>query len=270
MRMTGDQGWRRIWPYHAKRNPKNRAQAKSKIIEGVAMKTEIRLLAVTVGLLTAQISLAQAPAGSTGQCKDGTYTTAASKQGACHGHQGVKDWYAAAPTAPAAPVTPAAAPAAPKTAAAPTAPGPIPHNATGLCNDGVYAMSTSKSAACRGHQGVKEWYAAAPAAAAPAAAPAAAQSAPAAPKAAPASAPAAPPAPAAAPAKSGATTSSKTASMPQAAGGGPGLVWVNTSSNVYHCYGSSYYGKTKEGSYMSEADAKAKGAHADHGKACTN
>jgi Protein of unknown function (DUF3761) len=236
------------------------------------MKIEVRLLAVAVGLLTAQIALAQAPAGSTGQCKDGTYTTAASKQGACHGHQGVKEWYAAAPAAPAAAAAPTAAPAVPKTTAAPTAPGPIPHNATGLCNDGVYAMSTSKSAACRGHQGVKEWYAAAPAppaAPAPSAAPAAAPAAPVAPKAAPAAAPVAPAAPAAAPAKSSATTSSKTASMPQAAGGGPGLVWVNTSSNVYHCYGSSYYGKTKEGSYMSEADAKAKGAHADHGKACS-
>jgi hypothetical protein len=169
------------------------------------MKRAIRLMAVAAGLLAVQGAAAQAPAGSTGQCKDGSYTSAASKQGACKGHQGVKEWYAA--EAPATTKAPA-------TVAVPE-PGPV----------------AAPSAAS-------------PKVATPTPAPVAPQS-------------------------TKASPSAKAAAKPQAAGGGPGMVWVNTDSNVYHCYGTTYYGKTKAGSYMSEADAKAKGARPDHGKPCS-
>lgn len=41
-----------------------------------------------------------------------------------------------------------------------------------------------------------------------------------------------------------------------------GMVWVNTDSGVYHKPGSRYYGKTKVGKYMTEADAKKAGYRA--------
>ncbi len=168
------------------------------------MKTKLALLIIGGAFLAAGPAFAQvpagAPAGSTGLCKDGTYSSAPSKSGACSGHKGVQTWYAAAAAAPAAmKAAPAAAPAPAMKAAAP-APAP------------------------------------APAAAMKAAAPA-----PAAMKAAPAA---------------------------MAPGGGTGQVWVNTASKVYHCQGDKYYGKTKAGSYMSEAAAVAAGNHPDHGKAC--
>jgi hypothetical protein len=75
----------------------------------------------------------------------------------------------------------------------------------------------------------------------------------------------------AAPAKTAAPVKSakgNTTQLAQAPGGGEGKVWVNTSSKVYHCDGDKYYGKTKKGEYMAEADAKAKGFHGEHGKSC--
>ncbi|KWF21922.1 DUF3761 domain-containing protein [Burkholderia pseudomultivorans] len=131
------------------------------------------------------------------------------------------------------------------------APASAPAGTTGLCKDGSFYSGESKKGACAGHKGVKTWYGASAAAAA--SAPAAM---------APATAASAPAASGAAPAKSAPATTA-------AAGGGAGKVWVNDSTKVYHCPTDKYYGKTKHGSYMSEADAKAKGFHPSHGKACS-
>ena len=151
------------------------------------------------------------------------------------------------------------------------APAGAPAGANGICKDGTYSTAASKSGACQGHKGVQTWYSAsvkAPgtagavpaAAAAPASSPAGKTSA-----AMPAPAPAAAGKPTAAKGGPAAAAAAKTA----APGGGPGMVWVNTESKVYHCYGTTYYGKTKAGQYMSEADAKAKGAHGDRGQSCS-
>jgi len=145
------------------------------------------------------------------------------------------------------------------------APAGAPAGTTGVCKDGSYYTGATKKGACRGHKGVQTWYgesaAAAPAAAAPKTAAAAA------PAAAPATtAAAATAAPAAAP--KSATPSAFTPPATAAAGGGPGQVWVNMKSKVYHCSGDKWYGKTKEGQYMTEAEATAKGFRPDHGKAC--
>jgi hypothetical protein len=62
-----------------------------------------------------------------------------------------------------------------------------------------------------------------------------------------------------APAKTKAAAATGAASDPQIASAkSSGMVWVNTDSGVYH-KGGRWYGKTKQGKFMSEADAKAAG-----------
>jgi len=78
---------------------------------------------------------------------------------------------------------------------------------------------------------------------------------------------AAPPAGTAAPEKqkptmSGTTDKSATAQTEAKVPPAKGMVWVNTSTKVYHREGDRWYGKTKEGKFMTEADAIKEGYHA--------
>lgn len=74
-------------------------------------------------------------------------------------------------------------------------------------------------------------------------------------------------APKQAPAKTTTKTTTKAAAMPAASAQeiadarAKGLVWVNTSTQVYHKDGQ-FYGKTKQGKFMTEADAQKAGYRA--------
>ena len=150
-----------------------------------AVVTSLVLLA---GLALGSSAFAQAPSGSTGQCKDGTYTSAESKRGACAGHGGVKEWYA------------------------------TDKKSESKGEKKAESQSTGKESASKAPASTKK--------------------------------------------------AAEGMRAEPAPGGGAGKVWVNTSSKVYHCSGDQWYGKTKEGEYMTEAQAKASGAHPAHKKTC--
>lgn len=198
------------------------------------MKTLLGSVAIGLGALLCQGVYAQDSAGHTALCKDGTYFDGATHKGACRGHQGVKEWLD-------------------KTA--------TKGDAKSETKGASTATTTDEGTTGKKHHRKKGSEAATTeTAATPAAAPAAPT----------ATAPAASPAPAAtedthAKHHTPPTPAKDIAAKP---GGGPGLVWINTESKVYHCQGDEWYGKTKQGSYVSIADAEKAGAHPAHGKAC--
>jgi hypothetical protein len=62
--------------------------------------------------------------------------------------------------------------------------------------------------------------------------------------------------------------SAASAAMQSTEGNPDVRVWVNTATGVYHCPGSRWYGKTKQGDYMTQAEAQKKHYRPAYGKVC--
>ena len=141
------------------------------------MKTLVICTAIGVSLIMLSdfgqaVPQSDAPLGASGLCNDGSYYSGPTKNGACKGHKGVKEWYGtpantqAPATGSAAPKleSPATGPAAPKVASPVTGPAaskaaspgaiPPPRIATGPGGVAVWANKVTNVYHCPGDK----WY----------------------------------------------------------------------------------------------------------------
>jgi len=66
-----------------------------------------------------------------------------------------------------------------------------------------------------------------------------------------------------------AVTSPPADQPPDVGQGSPDVrVRVNTDSGVYHCPGTRWYGRTRQGLYMTQREARAKGNRPAYGSVC--
>jgi hypothetical protein len=217
----------------------------------------MRILQFGLGalLVASTACYGQAPAGgqatssrpddATGQCKDGTYTTNPNKGKACKDHQGVKSWYQTVGGAADPDIKGGGTATHSKSGKQPEKPNDTanPKDNSAVSNqraDAINKKSPDTVVATPDDNGKTI------------PGPGASGGATASPN-----------------GNNAKGSSGSVAGRKAAPGGGPGMVWVNTDSNTYHCYGTRYYGKTKNGKYESESDAVNGGAKPERGKSCS-
>lgn len=194
------------------------------------------------GMMTPSTTSKTTTGNATAICKDGSMWTGKSHSGACRGHQGVASWSSTSiSTSTTAPTMPTSNMPSSRTNTMTTG------SVSATCKDGTMWSGKSHSGACRGHQGVASWSSTSTSTTT--------SNAPMAPMPNRTS-------------RTSTTTQTTTMRTTPAPGGGAGMVWVNASTKVYHCQGDRWYGMTKQGHYLTEAQAQAQGDRPDRGKQC--
>jgi len=119
----------------------------------------------TLAWVTPSVFAQARPKDATARCKDGTYSTATTRQGACSGHGGIATWYAdekeKTPSTKSGSTTTRATSTSTKatSTSTTTTAKPVTTQATGRCQDGTETTARTKRGACSAHGGLKTWYA---------------------------------------------------------------------------------------------------------------